>query len=168
MRYSGIRELTNKPSMEKLKMKELYSEIEIEATDEQVWQILTNFADFPQWNPFLRRASGEIEVGAKLEVELQPPDGSAMTFKPTLLKVEPNRELRWLGHLIMPGLFDGEHIFTIEPLDTNQVKFVQREEFRGILAALMLRFIGENTRHGFEAMNQALKDEAEKSSQNDH
>ena len=146
-------------------MKELYSEIEIEATDEHVWQILTNFTDFPQWNPFLRRASGEIEVGAKLEVELQPPDGVGMTIKPTLLKVEPNRELRWLGHLIMPGLFDGEHIFTVEPVDSNRVKFIQREEFRGILAALMLRFIGENTQNGFKAMNQALKDEAEKSSQ---
>lgn len=146
-------------------MKELYSEIEIEATDEQVWQILTNFTNFPQWNPFLRRASGEIEVGAKLEVEIQPPDGRAMTFKPSLLKVEPNRELRWLGHLIMPGLFDGEHIFTIESVDTNRVKFIQREEFRGVLAALMLRFIGENTRRGFEAMNQALKDKAEKNLQ---
>ena len=144
-------------------MKELYSEIEIEAAAEQVWQILTNFADFPEWNPFLRQASGAIEVGAKLEVEIQPPNGSAMTFKPTLLKVEPNRELRWLGHLIMPGLFDGEHIFTVEPVDDNRVKFKQREEFRGILVALVLRFIGENTRRGFEAMNQALKDKAEKS-----
>ncbi len=71
-------------------MKELYSEIEIEATAEQVWQILTNFADFPQWNPFLRRASGEIEVGTKLEVEIQPPDGSAMTFKPTI-ELPPSR-----------------------------------------------------------------------------
>ena len=143
-------------------MKELYSEIEIEATDEHVWQILTNFTDFPRWNPFIRRATGEIEAGAKLEVEIQPPDGSAMTFKPTLLKVEPNRELRWLGHLIMPGLFDGEHIFTVESVAANRIKLIQREEFRGILAALMLRFIGENTRRGFEAMNQALKIEAEK------
>ena len=152
-------------------MKELYSEIEIEATSEQVWEILTNFADFPQWNPYLRRVSevsGEIEVGAKLEMEVQPLGGSATTFKATLIKVEPNRELRWRGHIIMPGLFEAEHSFTIEPVDTNRVKFVQHEEFRGILAALMLRFLGEKTQNGFEAMNQALKDEAEKSSQNDH
>ncbi len=110
----------------------------------------------------MRRASGQLQTGQKIEVYLQPPGGSGMTFKPTLLNVEPNRELRWLGHLWVPGLFDGEHIFTIEPLDSDRVRFVQREEFRGILAPLLLRLIGQNTRRGFEAMNQALKAEAEK------
>ena len=45
-----------------------------------------------------------------------------MRFKPRVLKAEPNRELRWLGHLGIPGLFDGEHIFTIEPLDQERVR----------------------------------------------
>ncbi len=85
-----------------------------------------------------------------------------MTFRPTVLKAEPNRELRWLGHLIVPGLFDGEHIFALESVAPNRVKFIQREEFRDILVSLMLRFIGENTQRGFEAMNHALKIEAEK------
>ncbi len=31
------------------------------------------------------------------------------TFRPTVLVAEPNRELRWLGRLFMPGPFDGEH-----------------------------------------------------------
>ena len=88
-----------------------------------------------------------------------------MTFKPTLIKVEPNRELRWLGRLGMPGLFDGEHIFTIEPLEANRVKFIQREEFSGILVWLILRLVGDNTRRGFEVMNQALKAEVEKQDQ---
>lgn len=143
-------------------MKQLYSEIEIQATPENVWPILTDFANFPQWNPFIHRAGGELKAGSRLEVYIQPPGGSGMTFRPTVLKVEPQREFRWLGHLIIPGLFDGEHIFAIEPLGPDRVKFVQREEFRGILVSLMLRFIGQNTRRGFEAMNQALKIEAEK------
>ena len=97
-------------------MKELRTEIEIQATAERVWQLLTDFPSFPQWNPFIRKASGNIRVGERLEVKLQPSGASAMTFRPTVLKVEPNREFRWLGHLLIPGLFDGEHIFTIEPL----------------------------------------------------
>jgi hypothetical protein len=138
-------------------MKELYAEIEIEASPAQVWQLLTDFSRLPEWNPFMQQASGKLVQGEKMEVQLQPPDSPGAKIKPTLLKVEPNRELRWLGHLVIPGLFDGEHIFTIEPLDEERVKFVQREEFTGILASLMLRLIGENTRRGFEQMNQALK-----------
>jgi hypothetical protein len=142
-------------------MKELHSEIEIQASDERVWQVLTNFADFPQWNPFMRRASGEARPGARLEVHMQPSGASGMTFKPTVLKAEPNRELRWLGHLLIPGLFDGEHILTIEPLGANRVRFVQREIFTGLLVPLFARGLDTGTRRGFEEMNRALKARAE-------
>ena len=143
-------------------MKELHTEIEINASPEQVWQLLTDFSRLPEWNPFIQRASGNLNPGEKIEVRLQPPDATGMTIKPTITRVEPQRELRWLGHLLFPGLFDGEHIFTLEPVANNRVKLIHREEFRGLLAGLILRMVGENTRRGFEAMNQALKIEAEK------
>ena len=144
-------------------MKELNSEIEIQATDEMVWQILTDFASFPQWNPFMRRVIGELKTGAKLEVRIQPSGASGMTFRPTVLKTEPKRELRWLGHLLIPGLFDGEHILTIEPLTENRVRFVQREIFTGVLVPLFARGLDMDTKRGFEEMNRALKELAEQS-----
>lgn len=142
-------------------MKELHSEIEIQATAERVWQLLTDFASFPLWNPFIRQASGEIKEGARLEVHIQPSGASGMTFRPTVLKAEPKRELRWIGHLIMPGLFDGEHIFTIEPLEEYRVRFTQGEIFKGLLVPLFARGLDADTRRGFEEMNQALKVRAE-------
>ena len=36
-----------------------------------------------------------------------------MTFKPTVLVAEGPKELRWLGRLLLPGMFDGEHSFRI-------------------------------------------------------
>jgi hypothetical protein len=142
-------------------MKELRSEIEIQASAELVWQLLTDFASFPRWNPFIRQARGNVLVGERLEVIIQPSGASGMTFRPTILKAEPNQELRWLGHLLVSGLFDGEHIFTIEPLGTNRVRFVQREIFTGLLVPLFARGLDTDTRRGFEEMNQALKVRAE-------
>jgi hypothetical protein len=142
-------------------MKELRTEIEIQASAERVWQLLTDFPAFPQWNPFIRKASGNIRVGERLEVRLQPSGASAMTFRPTVLKVEPNREFRWLGHLLIPGLFDGEHSFTIEPLGEGRVRFTQREVFTGLLVPLLARGLDTDTQRGFEEMNQALKARAE-------
>jgi hypothetical protein len=142
-------------------MKELHSEIEIQASDERVWQLLTDFASFPQWNPFIRRVSGEVKEGKKLKVYIQPSGAEAMTFRPTILKAEPNRELRWLGHFLMPGLFDGEHIFIIEPSGENCVCFVQREIFQGSLVPLFAEKLDKETTRGFEEMNQALKVQAE-------
>ncbi len=142
-------------------MKELRTEIEIQASAERVWQILTDFASFPKWNPFIRRAGGEPRIGARLVVFLQPSGAGAKTFRPEVLKAEPNRELRWLGHLLVPGLFDGEHIFTIEPLGANRVRFVQREIFTGLLVPLFAHGLDTGTLRGFEEMNRALKIQAE-------
>lgn len=140
---------------------ELHTEIEIQAPIEKVWQHLTDFDHFPIWNPFIIEAKGEITLGAQLEVLIQPVGGKALTFKPKVIRLDKNRELRWLGNLIIPGLFDGEHIFTIEPITTNRVRFVQREIFSGLLVPLFANDLNTKTKRGFEAMNQALKQMAE-------
>jgi hypothetical protein len=142
-------------------MKEVRSEIEIAAPAGRVWEILTDFAGFPQWNPFIRRARGNLVKGERLEVMMQPSGARGMTFSPTVLTVEADRELRWIGHLFVPGLFDGEHIFTIEPLGTGRVHFTQREIFTGLLVPLLSRMLDTDTRRGFEEMNKALKARAE-------
>jgi hypothetical protein len=141
-------------------MREIRSEIEIAAPAGRVWEILTDFARFPEWNPFIRKAEGRAQVGARLTVLLQPAGGRATTFRPRVLKAEPGRELVWLGQLVVPGIFDGEHHFEIESRGDG-VRFVQREVFSGILAGVVLRQIGDATRAGFEAMNRALKARAE-------
>jgi len=140
---------------------ELNSEIEINASPETVWKLLTDTSRFPEWNPFLRRLSGELKVGQKLVVFMQPSGANGLEFRPVVMKVEPNRELRWLGHLIIPGLFDGEHIFQIEALDDKRVRFHQREIFSGILVPLLKKSLDADTRRGFNEMNQKLKELAE-------
>ncbi len=138
-------------------MRERRTEIIINAPPERIWDALIDLESFQEWNPFMRRASGNVQVGEQLGVYLKPPGGLGMSFKPRVLKVEPNREFRWLGHLGIPGIFDGEHIFEIEPEGDSSCRFIQREEFRGVLAPLMLLMIGNSTERGFNEMNQALK-----------
>ena len=142
-------------------MKEIRTEVTINAPAERVWELLTDFGSFPDWNPFMQRASGELAVGDKLVIYLKPPGGMGMSFKPIVTKVDPNREFRWLGHFVMRGIFDGEHVFEIEPIGDASCRFVQHEEFRGILVLPMLAMIGKSTERGFNEMNQALKARAE-------
>lgn len=143
-------------------MKELRTEIDIAATPEAVWSVLTDFEAFPHWNPFIREASGERKVGEKLRIRVAPSGGKGMVFTPTVLACEPNRELRWLGRLPIPGLFEGEHSFTLEPIDGARTRLTQREVFTGILVPLLAQSLDGGTKRGFEAMNLALKERAEK------
>ncbi len=140
----------------------LYTEIEIAAPAGRVWSILTDLSAFPSWNPFIRGASGELRTGGRLDILLQPPGGSTLHFRPTVLTATPERELRWIGHLLVPGIFDGEHIFQIEPNGRGGVRFTQMERFGGWLLPLLRRKLRRGTLPGFEAMNLALKERAER------
>jgi hypothetical protein len=142
-------------------LRELQASIEIETGPERVWEVLTDGAAYPDWNPFIRRLEGELEPGGRLEVRIEPPDRRAMTFRPRVLAVEPNRELRWLGSLLFRGLFDGEHAFRIEPVGPTRVRFVQRERFTGVLVPFFRKGLAA-TRLGFERMNLELKTRAER------
>jgi hypothetical protein len=126
-----------------------------------VWAVISDFAAYPEWNPFIRRISGELCEGARLEVRIEPPQARATTFKPTVRAVEPNRELRWLGRLLVPGIFDGEHSLTIAPRGNNLSRFVQSECFSGILVGAAQGTL-RKTETGFEQMNAALKERVEK------
>ena len=141
-------------------MRELHTDIVIAAPAEQVWRILTDFDAYPHWNPFIRRIGGAAVVGTRLDVRIEPPGGGGITFRPTIVGVEANRELRWIGRLGLPRIFDGEHSLTIESLAEGGVRFVQREVFTGLLVPLVGGTLAK-TREGFEQMNRALKTRAE-------
>ncbi len=145
-------------------MKEIKNSIEIDASPERVWQVLTDFEQYPQWNPFMRRISGSIEEGSRLEVTMGASGKSTMTFRPVLLKVQDNREMRWLGRLLLPKIFDGEHSFAIEPINQNRVRFTQSEKFSGLLLPIFARSMDADTQRGFAEMNKALKARAEQPS----
>lgn len=56
-------------------MAKLETEIDITLSPRQVWDVLTDFESFPQWNPLLT-VIGEPKLGSKLQVKANSPDGS--------------------------------------------------------------------------------------------
>ncbi|MDD5280573.1 SRPBCC domain-containing protein [Acidithiobacillus sp.] len=142
-------------------MHQIVTQIDIAASPERVWSILTDFSAYPQWNPFIHAISGAAKPGEKLRVTIQPEGRRAMAFRPKVLKAANQQELRWLGHLGIPGLFDGEHYFQLTTISNGHTRFTQGEQFSGILVGVFLSSMEAATTGGFQAMNQALKNRAE-------
>jgi hypothetical protein len=139
---------------------QLTTSIDIDAPPEAVWAVLSDLPSYPSWNPFIRKASGQLAAGERLDLTMQPEGGRAMRFRPTVLEAEPGRELRWLGRLVAPGVFDGEHRFAIEPTAAGS-RLTQEERFTGVLVPLLARGLRKRTLPAFEQMNEALKERAE-------
>jgi hypothetical protein len=141
--------------------KDIKTEIEINASAEKVWQILTDFDSYPQWNPFVIKVIGQPKVDKILKIEVQLPESRLLKFTPKVLKAEPNKELRWVGTM-SPGAFRGEHFYQIESLNANKVRFIHGEHFSGWMVRLIWATVGKATEKGYLIMNEAIKKEAEK------
>lgn len=145
-------------------MKEVRSEIEINSYPESVWKILTDFATYDQWNPFINKIIGLPTEGSKIDIYIETPSGKNRKYSPRITKVEEGRELRWFGKSSLPGFLNAEHIFTIEELHPESVRFIQREVFDGLLTRLFGKGLDKDVMQGFQDMNEALKKRAERSS----
>src|ERR1700690_875048 len=131
-----------------LRMKKIQAQTVIRASPERVWAVLTDFASYSAWNPFIKAISGELRTGAQLAVRIAPSGGSGMSFKPLITELSQTAVLEWLGHLIVPGLFDGRHRFELTPLPDGTTSFSQSETFSGITIPLFASVL-KDTERGF-------------------
>lgn len=162
-RPSAPRPVSGRPWLtdQSWRAKELISSVDIDAPKELVWRALTDFEDFPSWNPFITRAEGVLATGERLSLVMQPAHGSAVTLRPTVVELEQEARLRWKGRLFVPGIFDAEHLFVLETRAGGGSRLIQSEQFSGLLVLLLSGSLDRGTLPAFHAMNAALKNRVE-------
>jgi hypothetical protein len=136
------------------------TKINIESNTKSIWQELINFEEYKNWNPAIYEVSGVLNEGEILKIVVKI-NGSKMVFKPKILKYKENSELRWLGKLFIPKIFDGEHYFIVKDNFDGTSTFIHGENFSGILIPFFKKMILD-TKKNFEAMNEELKKRVEK------
>jgi hypothetical protein len=135
---------------------QLRAEVEIDAPCDEVWQVLTDFQRYPEWNPFIATVVGQLGPGAKLEVTLLLPGGRERVQRSTLVVCEPPLELRWHGRVMFGMLLGWEHFFRLSSTEGGRTRLAQGRNYRGML----VKYLGPEftaMARGFAGMNQALK-----------
>jgi uncharacterized protein YndB with AHSA1/START domain len=108
------------------------SELEISATPEAVWEVLTAFDRWPSWNPDVKSMTvqGPLAAGSVFRWKAGPG-----TIESTLQRVEPPRLIAWTGKTL--GI-KAIHFWYLEPRDTST--FVRTEEsYEGLVTRLLRR-----------------------------
>jgi hypothetical protein len=137
-------------------MRHLRTEIDIDAPADLVWSVLADLPGWAAWNPAFHDMQGRLMAGARLSFRIGA--GSRMRIRPRVIDLDPGHTFAWRGRLFgIPGLFDGEHRFTLEAVSDDRTRLVHEERFSGVLAGPILAKIADETRESFEQMNAALK-----------
>ena len=114
--------------------------VDIDAPKQLVWDVLTDFAAYHEWNPSMK-IEGTAQVGTRLSVHMGASGGRGMAFKPMVLAATPDDELRWLGKLAFGGIVDGEHFFILDRNADGTTHLTHGERYSGALVALAKPFL---------------------------
>jgi len=79
-------------------MKNLETEITINANSKEVWNVLMDHQEYPKWNPFIKHISGNTTKGGNMKVTIQPDGKEPMNLH--LLFFEMTKKLNFDGLVI--------------------------------------------------------------------
>jgi len=130
--------------------------VDIQASPETVWRILTNAEDFPRWNSTVSSIEGEIREGQRLRLRAPSSDRD---FKPKVSDVVPNQRMTWASG--PARIFKGVRTFLLSPRADGSTTFVMQERFSGLMLGLAAGSLPE-FKPIFEAYANDLRDEAER------
>jgi hypothetical protein len=115
-------------------MKEFSASIDINASPETIWKILTDASKYIEWDANMLKLEGTIAPAQKLTIYTKLAPNRA--FTPTVVEFDTNRKMVWSSGMPL-GLFKGARTFTLEPLGDGRTRFSMRETFTGLLEPMI-------------------------------
>lgn len=138
-------------------MASLYTEIDINASKQRVWQVLFQKERWKHWNTFLYDCDSNVPFQQGQEVFLslrRLPDEEEKEFTPLVTRVKPDICLSWVSSI--PG-FKSESVFELQEIGVRRTKYVHKNYYSGILARVFLPFIRDDEQRGIQRMARELK-----------
>ena len=125
-----------------------------------VWNLLTDFEDYADWNPYIVRARGDARKGAGIELWLELDKRRAGEVRMRRARREGDAQAALaVPHLRDSGVLDREQTFHVLPLGPDRVQLV----YDGRLEGLFQPFTDlDHLKQGYTRMTHALKERAER------
>ena len=134
------------------------TEIDIDATPDQVWEVLTDFPSYGEWSNF-SKVDGEPRLGARLRMRMP-----GMSFGSTVTDATPRQKLEWAARIVSASLFEGRHTFLLTPNADGTTHLANVETFSGALVWPLQPFFRKGVKpraNGYDGFNHALKSRVE-------
>lgn len=140
----------------------IYTDIVINAAAGKVWKTLTDFKNMPNWSSTLKSISGDFINGGSVTLKFDLGAGNVVDIPRNGFKYQEGVLLGWSGEVAaFPGLTDN-HVYRIEPISKYQTRFIQTDEFKGLIKDVTPLALANESLLPYTKFNQELKNEVEK------
>lgn len=107
-------------------------EVNVLASAERIWKLLTDAGDYPRWNSTVTSIEGQIREGETLRLRVP---GTDRTFTPKVSGVVVNQRMIWTGGF--KPVFIGVRTFELTPRADGITDFTMSERFSGLMLPLI-------------------------------
>jgi uncharacterized protein YndB with AHSA1/START domain len=136
--------------------------VEIDAPQAFVWDVLVDYARYPEWNPYTVRVDTRLEVGADVVLHLPDPAKPGATFTTTevMRAIDSPHHLQYDTADKLPGIFAVRDQW-VGDLGAGRSSYRTTDVFSGEHAQAVFELQGQWVKDGFDAVAHALKARAE-------
>ena len=134
--------------------------IGIQAPAEIVWEVVSEFETWHQWNPLYRKAEGQMKIGTALVLEQHLPGEAPRVIQPVVQDWVPYEQLHWRSTRV-GGFVTAIRYLEIENMGPENATFSNGELFVGMLLRLVSRDERRRLKAAFTEMGEAVRDRAE-------
>lgn len=140
------------------------AKLKINAPPSALWEVLIDFDNYGEWNPFITHIDGKPKIGTKISLHLRMDQrfDSVKLSEEMIVSMKENQHLSYDSHLMSPSLFNTVRWQTIRPTKDPEVSiYHSHHRFSGLAAWPMGWVLGERISTGFEASTLAFKKRVE-------
>lgn len=135
--------------------------LDIEAPAELVWQVITDFPRYGEWNPFLRACSTTLKPGDPIDLQVQLFASGPRPQREWMLTHTPGREFSYSMKPAPLGALHSRRSHTVTALGPGRSRYQSHFEIAGWLQPLVRGLLGSKLEQGFAGMTAGIKSRAE-------
>lgn len=135
--------------------------VQVRAPAAVVWEVVTDLASYPAWNPFVVACKSDLVVGAPIDMRVRLFGSFAQPQRETILAHEAGRRLCYGLPRSLFGALASERCHIVESLGPELTHYESRFELRGRLSPVVQALLGKRLALGFGSMTDALVRRAE-------